>query len=96
MRLIDSVQVRKDPDGDGLVVDDRTLTIAHVNEAACVLLEALRQPRTYEELATILAVAANCATVDAVTPVARLLDELRDFGWIEPARPGAATNSEKE
>jgi hypothetical protein len=83
IQLINSLHLKKEPDGGALVIDDRTLTVAHLNTAAYILLEAIHQPRTQEDLVTILADAANCDIHDAVAPVAQLVDELTDFGWIE-------------
>lgn len=81
-RLIDALHLQ--PEGDGAtIIDDRTLSAAHLNQAARVLLEALREPRTDYELVTILADAASCARPDAVAPVARLMDELSSLGWLE-------------
>ena len=83
MRLSGSIHLERDEDGGALVIDDRTLTAARVNKAAHILLQALQQPRTQEDLVTILADAANCDTDDAAAPVARLVNELEDLGWIE-------------
>lgn len=93
MQLISSLHLQKEPDGGALVIDDRTLMAAHLNTAAYVLLEALRQPRTQEELVTILAQAANCDTGDSAAPAARLVDELTDFGWIEFGGNAAGTEA---
>lgn len=83
MQLISSLHLQGEPEGGALVIDDRTLTVTRLNKAAYLLLEALHQPRTQEDLVTILAHAANCDTDDAVAPVAQLVDELTDSGWIE-------------
>jgi hypothetical protein len=83
MQLVSSLHLQKEPDGGGLAIDDRTLMVAHLNAAAYILLEALRRPRTQEELVTILAQEANCGTGDSVAPVAQLIDELTEFKWIE-------------
>lgn len=83
MQLISSLHLQKEPDGGAHVIDDRTLMAAHLNKAACILLEALHQPRTQEELVTVLAEAADCDTGDAVAPVAQLIEEIKELGWIE-------------
>lgn len=83
MRLASSVHLRTEPDGGARVVDDRTFTAAHVNKTARILLEALHEPRTEQDLVTVLADAADCHTGDAIAPVARLVDELTALGWIE-------------
>ena len=83
MQLISSLHLQKEPDGGALVIDDRTLTAAHLNKAAYILLQALQQPRTQEDLVTILADAANCNADNAVAHVAQLVDELTEFDWIE-------------
>lgn len=85
IRLVDSLHLQHQPDGSGRVIDDRTFTAAHVNKAALIILEALHEPRTRQELAAVLAEAADCHVGDAVEPVVRLLDELTAFGWIEPS-----------
>ncbi|KPI01720.1 hypothetical protein OK074_5551 [Actinobacteria bacterium OK074] len=84
LHLVDSVHLQPEDDGGALVVDDRTLSVAHVNKAAHVVLNALREPRTREELAAILADAAHCASAEAVAPVDRLVVRLTDYGWVEP------------
>jgi hypothetical protein len=83
MQLTSSLHLQKKPDGGALIIDDRTLTVAHLNRAAYILLQALCQPRTQEVLIAILAEAANCDTDNAVAPVAQFLDQLTEFGWIE-------------
>ena len=83
MRLITSLHLREEPDGSAVVIDDRTLTAAHLNKAATILLEALRQPRTRSELAVALADAANCAVDEAVPHVSRLVGDIEQLGWIE-------------
>ena len=91
IRLVDSLHLQKEPDGSARVIDDRTFTAAHVNKAACIILEALHEPCTQQELAAALADAADCRVDDAVAPVVRLLDELTAFGWIEPSGGTAKT-----
>ena len=93
MQLIGSIHLQKEPDGGALVIDDRTLTAARVNKAAYVLLQALHQPRTQEDLVTILADAANCDADDAVAPTAQLVNELKDLGWIELQSNAADTGT---
>jgi hypothetical protein len=83
IRLISAIHLQEESNGDALVVDDRTLTAARVNKAAYVILQALHQPRTQEDLITILADAASCDARDAATPVSQLIDELKKFDWIE-------------
>lgn len=83
MQVISSIHLQEEPDGGALVIDDRTLTVARINKAAYVLFQALLQPRTQEDLITILAEAANCDVSDAAAPVARLVNELGNLGWIE-------------
>lgn len=85
IRLVDSLHLHKESDGGARVIDDRTFTAAHVNEAARIIVEALHEPRTRQELAVILADAAGCRVDDATAPVVRLVDELTAFGWIEPS-----------
>ncbi|NUS29572.1 MAG: PqqD family protein [Streptomyces sp.] len=82
LRLVDSLHLQTEPDGTGRVVDDRTFTAARVNASARILLEALREPRTREDLRTILAQAASCPPQEAEEPVARLVEELLSYGWI--------------
>lgn len=84
IRLVGSLHLQTEPGGGALIVDDRTFTTARLNKSARILLEALKQPRTQEELATILADAANCGTGEATAPVTRFVEELADRGWIEP------------
>ncbi len=83
IRLIGFLHIRKEPDGGAQVIDDRTFTTAHVNKAACIIMEALREPRTQPELAAVLADAADCDVNDAVPHTVRLVDELTALGWIE-------------
>ena len=83
IRRTDSLHLQEESDGSARVIDDRTFTAAHVNKAARIILEALNEPRTQRELATILADAADCGVDEAVEPVARLVDELTALGWIE-------------
>lgn len=91
MQLIAAVHLQEQPNGSALVVDDRTLTAAHLNKAACILLDALRRPRTQDELITLLAEAARCDFGDAVTPVARVVEQLTRLGWIEFPGDAAGT-----
>lgn len=84
MRLAGSLHLQAEPGGGALIIDDRTFAAARLNKSAHILLEALKQPRTQEELATILADAANCDTGEATGPVTRFVDELANRGWIEP------------
>lgn len=86
IRLIDSLHLQEKPDGGALVVDDRTFTAAHANKAARLILEALQEPRTRQELSVLLADAAGCAVDEAVAPVVRLVDKFTALGWIESAR----------
>lgn len=83
MQIISSLHLQKEPDGGALVIDDRTLTAAHVNKTAYILLQALHQSRTQEDLVTILSDAVNCDAGDAAAPVAQLVNELAALGWIE-------------
>ena len=83
MQLVGAIHLKQDPDGGALVIDDRTLTSAHVNKAACLIMQALNQPRTREDLVAILAEEANCHTEDAVAHIAQLIKELMALGWIE-------------
>lgn len=83
IRLIGALHLQAEPDGGALVIDDRTLSAARVNQAAYVVLQALAQPRTGEELSAILAGAANCGAGAAAVHVAQLLRQLADMGWIE-------------
>ncbi|MEU9454325.1 PqqD family protein [Streptomyces sp. NPDC048277] len=80
-----SLHLRPEPDGGARVIDDTTFTAAQVNTSARILLEALREPRTEQELVTTLALAADCTPAEATAPVARLLADLTAYGWIEPA-----------
>ncbi|MCX4766693.1 PqqD family peptide modification chaperone [Streptomyces sp. NBC_01275] len=82
MRIVDSLRLEEDPDGGAHVVDGDTFPAAHVNKAARIILEALRRPRTEQELAAILAEAAHCEVAEAAAPVAALSDDLRGYGWI--------------
>ncbi|MER6079752.1 hypothetical protein [Streptomyces sp. NPDC001833] len=82
LRLPGSLLLRPERDGGAQVIDDTTFTAARVNRAARILLEALRAPRTEQELVTTLATAAHCFPVEA-TPVARLPADLTTYGWIE-------------
>ena len=83
MRLVSALHLQVDPDGTANIVDDRTFVGAHVNITARILLEALREPRTYDELQTVLMRAADCPKSETVAPVARLVEELMEYGWIE-------------
>jgi hypothetical protein len=83
LRLVDSLHLQLESDGTARVIDDRTFTAAHVNASARLLLEALREPCTVEDLQTILANAADCHPSETVTPVARLVEELVSYGWVE-------------
>lgn len=83
MRLAGCLHLQGEPDGGALVIDDRTLTTARINGTARILLEALHQPRTQEDLVTVLADAANCDTDDAAAPIAHLVDKLTELGWLE-------------
>ncbi|MFF5138887.1 PqqD family peptide modification chaperone [Streptomyces sp. NPDC013157] len=83
LRLPGSLQLRPEPDGGAQVIDDTSFTAARVNRAARILLEALREPRTEQEVVTILAKAAHCSPAEAAAPVARLLADLTAYGWIE-------------
>ncbi|MFJ9565293.1 PqqD family protein [Streptomyces fuscichromogenes] len=85
MRLVGSLHIRPEPDGGAQVIDDSTFTAAHVNKAAHILLEALREPRTAQDLVAALASAAGCPPAEATAPVTRLLADLTSYGWIEPA-----------
>lgn len=91
IRLVGSLHLQKESDGSARVIDDRTFTAAHVNKAAYIILEALHERCTQQELVAILADAADCCVDDAVAPVARLVDELTAFGWIEPSGGTART-----
>ncbi|MFI6956514.1 hypothetical protein ACIBJI_23960 [Nocardia sp. NPDC050408] len=91
MQIISSLHLHEEVDGGALVIDDQTLSVAHLNKAAHILLAALRQPRTREELEAILAQAANCHTDDAVAPVAQFVSELTDLDWIELRSEGDRT-----
>ncbi|MGX9887879.1 PqqD family protein [Streptomyces sp. NPDC002276] len=84
-RLVDSLHLEAEPDGGAHVVDDRTFSAAHVNASARIVLEALRRPRTREDLQAVLAEAAECTSSEAAGPVAQLLEELMSYGWIEEA-----------
>ncbi len=83
MQLIGALHLQPEPDGGALVIDDRTLTAARVNQAAYVVLDALARPRSREELAAILADAANCDAADAAVHVDQLTKQLVDLGWID-------------
>ncbi|MEU6375042.1 hypothetical protein [Streptomyces sp. NPDC046909] len=83
LRLVDSLHLEAEPDGGAHVIDDRTFTAAHVNVSARILLEALREPRTHDDLHAILAEAADCPPSQTVHPVARLVEELTAYGWVE-------------
>ncbi|NEA98541.1 PqqD family peptide modification chaperone [Streptomyces sp. SID13726] len=85
MCLVDSLHLQVEADGTARVVDDRTFTAAQVNQSARILLEALREPRTRGDLESVLAQAAGCSLTETVTPVARLVEELTAYGWIEIA-----------
>jgi hypothetical protein len=77
------VHLQVEPDGTATVIDDRDFTAAHVNESARILLEALREPRTQEDLRSILANAAGCPPSETAAPVTRLVEELVSYGWVE-------------
>jgi hypothetical protein len=83
LRLVDSLHLQMGLEGTAQVIDDRTFTVAHVNASARILLEALREPRTHEDLQAILAKAADCSQKEAAGPVARLMEELVEYGWVE-------------
>ncbi|GCB50009.1 hypothetical protein [Streptomyces sp. NL15-2K] len=83
LRLVGSLHLQPGPEGTAQVVDDRTFTAAHVNTSARILLEALREPRTQEDLQAIFAKAADCSQKETVGPVARLVEELVEYGWVE-------------
>ncbi|NNN33792.1 PqqD family peptide modification chaperone [Streptomyces sp. S3(2020)] len=85
MRLVDSLHLQVETDGTARVVDDRTFAAAQVNHSARILLEALREPRTHRDLQSVLAQAAGCPLAETVTPVARLVEELTAYGWVENA-----------
>ena len=85
MQLNSSIHLQKDSEGGGVMVDDRTFSCAHLNETAYILLQALQQPCTREELITILANAAECEPEDAVASVEQLTTTLRNNDWIEAA-----------
>lgn len=84
MRLIDALHLEAQADGGAMVIDDRTLTAARVNQAAYVILHALKQPRSEDELAVILAAAANCGADAAAVHVDQLVKQLHEMGWIVP------------
>ncbi|MEU6200470.1 PqqD family protein [Streptomyces sp. NPDC047061] len=83
IRLVGSLHPHSEPDGGARVIDATAFTAAHVNRAARILLEALREPRTEQDLVTVLATAADCSPAQAAAPVARLLADLTAYGWIE-------------
>jgi hypothetical protein len=83
LRLTGHLHLQPEPDGNAVVVDDRTLSAARVNKAACVLITALRQPRTRADLATVLADVAHCEVGEAAGAVDRFVEELIVLGWIE-------------
>lgn len=83
--LVDSLHLQVEADGSARVVDDRTFTAAQVNHSARILLEALREPRTQRDLQSVLAQAAGCRVEETAAPVARLVEELTAYGWIENA-----------
>ncbi|MDT7788130.1 MAG: hypothetical protein QOF58_6549 [Pseudonocardiales bacterium] len=85
LRLVDSIHLDPADDGTATAVDDRTLTAFHLNRTAYLVTDALRSPRTAEQLASVLAAAVGCATEKASAPVAVLLAELGKLGWIGPA-----------
>ena len=87
LRLADSIHFREEADGSVLVVDDRTLSAALINRSAYVLLQALAQPRTPRELAEILARASQCPLGEALAPVAKLVHEAGQLGWIAAQEP---------
>jgi hypothetical protein len=91
MQLIASLHLQEEPDGGAVVIDDRTLTASRLNKAASLLLHALQQPRTQEDLVTLLAGAADCSIQEAAAPVTKLVTELRGLGWIEYCRNAADT-----
>jgi hypothetical protein len=96
LRLVDSLHLQAEGDGTARVIDDRTFAAAHVNESARILLEALREPRTYEDLQAILAHAAGCQPSETVTPVARLVEQLVSYGWVERADGSAGGEGTRE
>ena len=83
MQLIRALHLQQERDGNALVIDDRTLSAARVNQAAFVVLQALEQPRTRDELSAILADEADCAIVEAECHVVQLVEQLTGLGWIE-------------
>jgi hypothetical protein len=83
IRLASSIHLREEAEGGALVVDDRTLTAAHINKSAYILFQALGRPRTLEDLVSILADAAKCPVSEAFAPVAKLVAEATRLGWIE-------------
>ncbi|WP_427924386.1 hypothetical protein [Streptomyces sp. cg40] len=85
LRLVSDLQLEPEPDGGAHVVDSRTFATAHVNASARVVLEALRRPRTRQDLQIILGEAAGCPASETAGPVAQLVAELRSYGWVEDA-----------
>ncbi|MFD4603540.1 hypothetical protein ACFWPQ_36630 [Streptomyces sp. NPDC058464] len=85
IRLVGSLHLHSEPDGGARVIDATAFTAAHVHQAARMLLEALREPHTEQDLVTVLAIAADCSPARAAAPVARLLADLTAYGlWPSP------------
>ena len=83
LRLVPSLHLQVSFDGTAQVIDDRTFTVSHVNASARLLLEALYEPRTQEDLQAIIAKAADCSQEEAAGPVTRLVAELLEYGWVK-------------
>lgn len=83
LQLISDVHLQEQTDGCAIVIDDRTFSAAHLNPAARIIVQALREPRTQQELVEILAQAARCDPDDATEPVARIVEDMEHFGWID-------------
>jgi hypothetical protein len=83
IRRASSIHLREEADGAALLVDDRTLTAAHINKSACILFQALDRPRTLGDLADILAGTVKCSASEAFLPVVKLVEQAVGLGWLE-------------
>lgn len=83
LQLIPDVHLQAQADGSAIVIDDRTFSAAHLNPAARIIVQALSEPRTQQELVEILAQAAGCDAEQATAPVASIVEDMEHFGWID-------------